>query len=364
MRSRRSLFAIPYVVWMALFVVAPIIMVVIYAFTTADFAPTVSNFVGMGTYLSIFTRSFQLAIIATVICLLIGYPISYMMAKEGPRFQRLATVLIMLPMWVNFLLRTYAWMSILENNGLLNQFFDAIGLFDLINGIFGTDIEYFRMIRTQGAVVLGMVYNYLPFMILPIYSVIVKLDNSLVEAARDLGANSATVFRKVMSTEDTIQEFAPALRTDAQAKALKTALQMLGDLTGFDISYFDFDGAGYVKTATEVSSDNSALMRNIRRHEQALEGAIAGICRAAMAASRSLGAELPEEGDVRVTFDDSIITDTSAEKQQNMAEVAAGLMEAWEYHAKWYGEDESAGRKHAATRGALVRTSAATSFSV
>ncbi|HJF66363.1 MAG TPA: hypothetical protein K8U77_09660 [Slackia equolifaciens] len=178
------------------------------------------------------------------------------------------------------------------------------------------------------------------------------------------GRQDCTVFRKVMSTEDTIQEFAPALRTDAQAKALKTALQMLGDLTGFDISYFDFDGAGYVKTATEVSSDNSALMRNIRRHEQALEGAIAGICRAAMAASRSLGAELPEEGDVRVTFDDSIITDTSAEKQQNMAEVAAGLMEAWEYHAKWYGEDESAGRKHAATRGALVRTSAATSFSV
>ena len=162
MRSRRSLFAIPYVVWMALFVVAPIIMVVIYAFTTADFAPTVSNFVGMGTYLSIFTRSFQLAIIATVICLLIGYPISYMMAKEGPRFQRLATVLIMLPMWVNFLLRTYAWMSILENNGLLNQFFDAIGLFDLINAIGAqladdpsqyVPITYFRMIRTQGAVV-------------------------------------------------------------------------------------------------------------------------------------------------------------------------------------------------------------------
>ena len=197
MRSRRSLFAIPYVVWMALFVVAPIIMVVIYAFTTADFAPTASNFVGMGTYLSIFTRSFQLAIIATVICLLIGYPLAYVMAKEGPGFQRVAMVIIMLPMWVNFLLRTYAWMSILENNGLLNQFFDAIGLFDLINGIFGTDIEYFRMIRTQGAVVLGMVYNYLPFMVLPIYSVIIKLDHSLVEAARDLGASSAGVFRRV-----------------------------------------------------------------------------------------------------------------------------------------------------------------------
>ena len=247
MRSRRSLFAIPYVVWMALFVVAPIIMVVIYAFTTADFAPTVSNFVGMGTYLSIFTRSFQLAIIATVICLLIGYPISYMMAKEGPRFQRLATVLIMLPMWVNFLLRTYAWMAILENNGLLNQFFDAIGLFDLINAIGAqladdpsqyVPITYFRMIRTQGAVVLGMVYNYLPFMILPIYSVIVKLDNSLVEAARDLGANSATVFRKVIFPlslpgilSGVTMVFVPAVSTFAISRLLGGGTHMmLGDL--------------------------------------------------------------------------------------------------------------------------------------
>ena len=247
MRSRRSLFAIPYVVWMALFVVAPIIMVVIYAFTTADFAPTASNFVGMGTSLSIFTRSFQLAIIATVICLLIGYPISYMMAKEGPRFQRLATVLIMLPMWVNFLLRTYAWMSILENNGLLNQFFDAIGLFDLINAIGAqladdpsqyVPITYFRMIRTQGAVVLGMVYNYLPFMILPIYSVIVKLDNSLVEAARDLGANSATVFRKVIFPlslpgilSGVTMVFVPAVSTFAISRLLGGGTHMmLGDL--------------------------------------------------------------------------------------------------------------------------------------
>ena len=106
-------------------------------------------------------------------------------------------MLIMLPMWMNFLLRTYAWMSILENTGLLNRFFDAIGLFDLINGLFGTEIEYFKMINTQGAVVLGMVYKFLPFMILPIYSVIVKLDHRLIEAARDLGADSVTVFRRV-----------------------------------------------------------------------------------------------------------------------------------------------------------------------
>ena len=152
------------------------------------------------------------------------------------------------------------------------------------------------------------------------------------------GRQGCTVFRKVMSTEDTIQEFVPQLRTDAQAKALRTALQMLGDLRGFGISYFDFDGAGYVKTATEVSSDNSALMRNIRRHEHVLEKAVAGICRAVMAASRSLGVNLPDEGDVRVNFDDSIITDTAAEKQQDMAEVAAGLMTSDEYRAKWRGK--------------------------
>ena len=198
MTSKRSLLAAPYVGWMALFVVAPIVMVVVYAFTTAAFDPTLANFTGMGTYTSIFLRSFQLALVATVICLLIGYPLAYLMAKEGPGFQRMATVLIMLPMWVNFLLRTYAWMAILENNGLLNQLFDLIGLFDLINGLFGTDIEFFRMIRTQGAVVLGMVYNYLPFMVLPIYSVIIKLDHSLLEAARDLGADTAGVFRRVI----------------------------------------------------------------------------------------------------------------------------------------------------------------------
>ena len=197
MKNKLSLFAVPYVVWMALFVVAPIIMVVIYAFSTSVGGFTLGNFAKMGTYTVVFTRSFKLAIIATVICLLIGYPLAYIMSKEGPRFQRLAMVLIMLPMWMNFLLRTYSWMAILENNGLLNQLFRKIGLIALYNSVCGTDITFFRMINTQGAVVLGMLYNYLPFMILPIYSVIVKLDHRLIEAARDLGADSVTVFRRV-----------------------------------------------------------------------------------------------------------------------------------------------------------------------
>ena len=198
MRNKLSGFAIPYVVWMALFVVAPIIMVVVYAFSSAAGGFTLENFSSMGTYAVVFTRSFKLALVATAICLAIGYPVSYMMSKEGPGFQRVAMVLIMLPMWINFLLRTYSWMSILENNGLLNRLFQRIGLIALYNQIFGTDIQFFHMLNTQGAVVLGMVYNYLPFMILPIYSVIIKLDRSLIEAARDLGANSFNVFRRVI----------------------------------------------------------------------------------------------------------------------------------------------------------------------
>ena len=238
MKNKLSRFAIPYVIWMALFVVAPIIMVVVYAFSSAEGGFTLANFARMGTYSVVFVRSFKLAIIATVICLLIGYPVSYMMSKEGPRFQRLAMVLIMLPMWMNFLLRTYSWMSILENNGLLNQFFQKIGLIALYNSIFGTDIQFFRMMNTQGAVVLGMVYNYLPFMILPIYSVIIKLDNSLIEAARDLGANTFNVFRRVILPlslpgvlSGITMVFVPSVSTFAISKMLGGGTEMLlGDL--------------------------------------------------------------------------------------------------------------------------------------
>ena len=238
MRSKLSFLSIPYVIWMALFVVAPIIMVVIYAFSTADGGFTLANFSRMGTYAVVFVRSFKLALIATIVCLLIGYPVSYMMSKEGPRFQRLAMVLIMLPMWMNFLLRTYSWMSILENNGLLNQLFQHIGLIDLYNHIFGTNLTFFRMLNTQGAVVLGMVYNYLPFMILPIYSVIVKLDQSLLDAARDLGANTFNVFRRVILPlslpgvlSGITMVFVPSVSTFAISKMLGGGTELLlGDL--------------------------------------------------------------------------------------------------------------------------------------
>ena len=236
--------ATPYVIWMALFVVAPIVMVVIYAFTSADGGFTLDNFTRMGTYAVVFIRSFKLAAIATLICLLIGYPVSYMMSKEGPQFQKMAMVLIMLPMWMNFLLRTYSWMSILENNGMLNHFFQNIGLIDLYNSIGAMlnesfePIEYFQMLNTQGAVILGMVYNYLPFMIMPIYSVIVKLDNSLIQAARDLGADGFNVFRRVilpLSLPGVISGitmvFVPSVSTFAISKMLGGGTEvLLGDL--------------------------------------------------------------------------------------------------------------------------------------
>ncbi len=260
MKNKRSLFALPYVVWMALFVVAPIILVVIYAFSSAAGEPTLENFKNMGDYWIVFLRSFELAIVATVVCLLIGYPISYLMAKEGPRFQRVATVAIMLPMWMNFLLRTYAWMSILENTGLLNRLFSAIHLFDLVNAVNGalnsafglqlsTDIQYFQMINTSGAVVLGMVYNYLPFMILPIYSVLLKMDRSLLEAARDLGASPSAAFRRVILPlslpgvlSGVTMVFVPSVSTFAISRLLGGSnVMLLGNLIELQFTGSSYD---------------------------------------------------------------------------------------------------------------------------
>ena len=238
MKNKQAPLAIPYIIWMAIFVVAPIIMVVIYDFSYAAVGFNLENFSSIGDYAVIFGRSFKLAFIATVICLLIGYPLAYMMSREGEQFKRVAMVLIMLPMWMNFLLRTYSWISILENNGLLNQLFRSLGIIDLYNSVMGTDIEYILMIGTSGAVVLGMVYNYLPFMVQPIYSVIIKLDKSLLEAARDLGANSFNVFRRVILPlslpgvlSGITMVFVPSVSTFAISKMLGGGTQMmLGDL--------------------------------------------------------------------------------------------------------------------------------------
>ncbi|MCL2392585.1 MAG: ABC transporter permease [Oscillospiraceae bacterium] len=180
-------FSIPYVGWMALFVVTPIVMVFVFALTTPTGEFTLRNFSDMGLFLPVFIRSFRLAFLATVVCIVLGYPVAYLLARETTRVQRILFMLIMLPLWMNFLLRTYAWMSILENTGLLNQLLSFLSL------------PTVRIINTETAVVIGMVYNFLPFMILPIYSVIVKIDKNLIEAAHDLGANTFSVFRKLIA---------------------------------------------------------------------------------------------------------------------------------------------------------------------
>ncbi|MDD3193722.1 MAG: ABC transporter permease [Oscillospiraceae bacterium] len=181
-----SLFALPYLIWSLIFIIVPMGLVVVFAFTTEGGQFTLDYVSQVGEYTNVLVRSVWLAAIATAICLLIGYPLAFMMSRMPGFQQRTMLMLIMLPMWMNFLLRTYAWMTILEKNGLINKLFGFIGLgpFDLIN--------------TQGAVVLGMVYNYLPFMILPLYSIMTKIDNRTIEAAQDLGANTKNVFTRIV----------------------------------------------------------------------------------------------------------------------------------------------------------------------
>lgn len=178
--------ASPYIVWMILFILFPLGMVVYFAFTTKQGEFTWQNLLSLGDYSTVFIRSILLAAIATLICLVMAYPISFMLSRMNVRRQRMLQMLVMLPMWMNFLLRTYAWMTLLEKNGLINKFL----------GLFG--IGPFDMINTSGAVVLGMVYNYLPYMILPLYTVMVKIDDSEIEAAQDLGCNMPKIVAKVL----------------------------------------------------------------------------------------------------------------------------------------------------------------------
>ena len=178
--------AVPYLVWTAIFILVPLGMVLWFGFTTPEGGFTLENFQGVVKYAGVFWKSIRLSIIATLICLVVGFPVGYLMSRMGEVGQRTMLLLMMLPMWMSFLLRTYAWMTLLEREGLINRF---LGLFGL---------GPFSMINTQGAVVLGMVYNYLPFMILPLHSIMIKIDRSIIEAAQDLGANSLHVLARVL----------------------------------------------------------------------------------------------------------------------------------------------------------------------
>ena len=228
------LITIPIVALFFCFNTLPLIKGVIYSFTNFKGYGSY-DWVGLRNYKDLFTDSrvggsylftFKLAIVATLICVLIGYPTACFMGREGPSFQRVGMVLIMLPMWMNFLLRTYAWMSILENHGFLNQILALVGIGPL------------HIINTDAAVILGMVYNFLPFMILPIFSVIEKLDRRYIEAAQDLGAGRVQVFRRVifpLSVPGVISGimmvFIPSISTFAISKLLGGGMSfLLGDL--------------------------------------------------------------------------------------------------------------------------------------
>lgn len=218
--------AIPYIVWMAVFVVVPLLLIVVYAFTNYDGKFTTENFTNIDVFLQVCGNSLYLAAVATGICLLIAYPFAYFLAQTGPAVRKVAMLFIMLPMWMNFLLRTYAWMSILENHGFLNQLLELVGLPPL------------HIINTDAAVILGMVYNFLPFMILPIFSVIEKLDRRYIEAAQDLGAGKVQVFRRVIFPlsvpgviSGVMMVFIPSISTFAISKLLGGGMSfLLGDL--------------------------------------------------------------------------------------------------------------------------------------
>lgn len=180
------LVASPYLLWSVLFIVAPMFFVIYYSFTNSAGAFTFENITELAKYTDTFLRSIWFGVLATIICLVLAYPIAYIIAQTSSNAQRTLVALVMLPMWMNFLIRTYSWMAILQDTGIINTFLNKIGI--------GT----IRMINTPGAVILGMVYNFLPFMILPLYSVMAKLDKSVIEAAQDLGGNRLDVVRKVI----------------------------------------------------------------------------------------------------------------------------------------------------------------------
>ncbi len=193
----------PYSLWALLFIIVPMAFIAYYAFTDNNFQFTLGNisrfFTSVGniqnsdgtitqvhTYLMIFRRSLKLAAISTGVCLLIGYPLAYRIAHARKRTQKILMTLIMIPMWMNFLIRTYAWMTILQDSGVFNNIITKFG------------VPPIHIIGTETAVIIGMVYDYLPYMVLPIYSIMIKMDGSLLEAARDLGCGSISVWRRVI----------------------------------------------------------------------------------------------------------------------------------------------------------------------
>ena len=178
----RSISAAPHIFWAVLFIVLPLLIVLYYAFTDANGSFSFENIKTLPSYASIFGLSIELSVIATAVCLLIGYPLAYIIARANPKRQKIFIMLLMLPMWTNLLIRTYSIMAILDNGGILNT-------------LLGTSMQ---IVGTKGAVIFGMVYDFLPYMVLPIYTCISKINKNMWEAASDLGCNTITTLTKVI----------------------------------------------------------------------------------------------------------------------------------------------------------------------
>lgn len=240
MKSRTA--ATPFALWMSIFTVVPMAIVVWFAFTDEAGAFTMANIVQLWQYAGTYVDSIWMGALATVICLVLAYPVALSISRKSENMQRTMVMIVMLPMWMNFLLRTYAWMTLLENNGLINQFLRWIG-------VIGPNASV-QMINTDGAIVLGMVYNFLPFMILPLYSVMAKLDNRVIEAAQDLGSNNWQVFRRVILplsapgiVSGVTMVFVPAVSTFVISKLLGgSKYMMIGDVIE---TMFVGDGCNY-----------------------------------------------------------------------------------------------------------------------
>lgn len=224
---RRKLLSAPYLVWAAIFVAVPLGVVVYFALTDVNTgAFTLANLARVSNYLPIFFNSIWLALVASAFCLLLGYPVAWTIANASPRGQRFLMLLVMLPMCMSFLLRTLAWVALLEDTGILNSLLGTLGIGPL------------PLIRNNGAVILGMVYNYLPYMIMPLYTVLIKIDPRLIEAAQDLGCNGRQIFSRVtlpLSAPGIISGvtmvFVPAVSTFYISKKLGgTSTALIGDV--------------------------------------------------------------------------------------------------------------------------------------
>ncbi len=266
--------ATPFALWMGIFTVVPMAIVLWFAFTDEAGAFTMANIAKIWQFAGTYVDSIWMGALATVICLVLAYPVALSISRKSEHMQRTMVMIVMLPMWMNFLLRTYAWMTLLENNGLINQLLGSLGLgsIDIIN--------------TDAAVVLGMVYNFLPFMILPLYSVMAKMDNRIVEAAQDLGCNGWQVFRRVILplsapgiVSGVTMVFVPAVSTFVISKLLGGSKNMMiGDVieTMFVGDGCDYNvGAALSLVLMVLMLICMSLMRKVDNGEDELGGMMA-----------------------------------------------------------------------------------------